>query len=342
MKIGIVANIGAHFDAFWVEIVGRFQEWGHEVFLAASDPAESVPSDALAGITRRPSITNLKAPGSIRGWARKHDLDAIITNTATPSVLVRLSMHDIPVVYFAHGFHWSNQHSAAGLFWKGIEKLLVRRTSGYITINDEDQEWLRKHGGSVPTLRLRFGVGLDLEQFPLLPCPPGFNLVWIGELTERKRPLEAVEAMKHLVNLNPKAHLFMLGRGPLRSAVLELIREYGLERSITLPGRVPPISYLAQSRALIHTASWEGLPRVALEALACGRPIIGYSIKGLNGLPGAALVSDGDTLALAGIASAVLDAPDSFRPQIARDELSWENTASLISGFVSDLLRVPD
>ncbi|MBB1023683.1 MULTISPECIES: glycosyltransferase [unclassified Dietzia] len=339
MRIGIVANIGAHFDAFWVDIVASLREQGNQVFLAASDPAQRISSVALDGITRRPSLTNFKARRSIREWSKLHDLDVIVTNTATPSALVRMVNPGIPVVYFAHGLHWSNQRTITGLGWKGIERLLVGRTSGFIAINDEDEEWLRKYGGNVPMLRLKYGVGLDLNDFPSLPFPSDHNLVWIGEFTERKRPLEAVKVMKDLVRSNPQAHLFMLGRGPLRSEVLALISKYRLQTFITLPGRVPPIDYFARSRALLHTATWEGLPRVALEALAVGRPVIGYSIKGLNGLPGTALAGDGEIAELTGIASSVLDAPELFQTQMVREELSWQDVADRLPVFLSGIVR---
>ena len=334
MRIGILANVGSHFDAFWVEITGYLEEAGHEVFLAAGTPAKRLAVEIVPGITRRPGLSNLNSRRGLRDWVRRRNLDVVITNTATPSFLVRLFHPSVPVVYFAHGLHWTIEGSIGGVFWKRLERSLVQRTDGFITINNEDESWVKTNARSVPALRLPYGVGLDSSSFPRVPLEEGRNFVWIGEFIERKRPFEALKVMRLVSDQDPESRLFMLGQGPLRQEVMDRAAKDGLQDVIQFPGRVPPQAYLAGSIALLHTAAWEGLPRVALEALATGRPIIGYRIKGLSGLPGTVLASEGDLEGLASKMQNVAENPRPFAPDVAPSDLSWETCAMKLELFV--------
>ncbi|USX45192.1 glycosyltransferase [Dietzia kunjamensis] len=168
---------------------------------------------------------------------------------------------------------------------------------------------------------------------------PSSELVWIGEFTARKRPLDAVGLAGQLMSKRVPFHMNMLGNGPLRSAVSTRIDALGLREHVTLRGHVAPQSFIRDSSALVHTATWEGLPRVGLEAIAMGRPVVGYRIKGLTSLPGAVLATDGDVKELASLASKVLANPASFVPRVNREELSWKYSATLIEEFLARVLR---
>ena len=59
-------------------------------------------------------------------------------------------------------------------------------------------------------------------------------------------------------------------------------------------GSADPVPYLREAHALVQTSKWEGLPRVALEAVAVGRPTVGFDVKGVQDIPGAYLAKDND------------------------------------------------
>jgi hypothetical protein len=49
--------------------------------------------------------------------------------------------------------------------------------------------------------------------------------------------------------------------------------------------------YIASSHALLHTAEWEGLPRILLEGMVMGRPAFAYDVKGVRDVPHARLAA---------------------------------------------------
>lgn len=302
LRIGLLASVGQTLDAFFPEIVRQWRGSGCEVFPAAGTVSHSLDSTVIRGVTREPRISNLRGAFGLRRWIRDADLDVVITNTASASALVRIAEHRVPIVYFCHGLHWSDPDDTRSVHWQATERLLLRNTAGVVTINSDDEAWFRRRGGDRPLLRLEYGVGLDPERFGRTPPPDPrspLRLCWIGELTPRKRPQDVIEIAAGLLDRGVDFRIEMLGEGGLRNQVEEEIQRRGLGSHIAMRGRVPVLDYLNKSQALIHTAEWEGLPRVMLEALAVGRRIFSYDIKGARDLPNCTLLPRHDTEAYA-------------------------------------------
>lgn len=301
-RIGLLTGIGRTIDAFFPEIMERWRQHGHEVFPAAGEPGR-FDLDLIEGVSRNPHPSNTRALGPLRQWAERRRLDVVITNTATASTLARVARLPCPVIYFCHGLHWSAAApKARDVLWKGVERSLIPRTDGVVTLNGEDHAWFEDRFPDTDRLvRLEFGVGVDTDRFARSTPPSladGLRLLWIGEFSARKRPMDAVAVARTLADSGMDFRLSMAGLGPLRQNVERAIEREGLTGVIRCPGHVDIPNYLAKAHALVHTASWEGLPRVVLEALSVGRPTFGYAVKGVRDLP-TMLSPYGDTDALA-------------------------------------------
>ena len=297
MHLGLLTSIGATLDAFLMEIAEDLRSRGHEVSLAAGTPTKKATSTTLPGITRKPSLSNLHAHRDLSDWVAANRIDVIISSTATASALARLTMRKCPVIYFCHRLHWQNNSGTSDLAWKAAESALLRNTAGVTTLNNDDEAWFRHKALQIPQLRLRYGVGIDPEQYPRIEPPESktTKLIWVGELTERKNPLSAIQVASALQRLGCDFHLNMLGEGPMRDQILTAIRSSGLANNVTWHGRTPSQPFMVQSHALMHTARWEGLPRVFLEALSTGRQIFSYDVKGTRDLPDVRLSPFADT-----------------------------------------------
>ena len=69
--------------------------------------------------------------------------------------------------------------------------------------------------------------------------------------------------------------LYIFGDGPDRAALEERARACGVADRIRFAGFQPtPWRFFAGADAVLVPSRWEGLPNVALEALACGTPVI--------------------------------------------------------------------
>lgn len=131
---------------------------------------------------------------------------------------------------------------------------------------------------------------VDTERLRLRATPPsrrpgdGLRLVTAGRLTPAKGIDRLIAAFPTL----PKtAALEVFGEGPERERLTAAIRSMGLEDRIFLRGHSGDLpKWIAGADAFVMASRWEGLPNVALEALALGTPILASSASGLDDLVG--------------------------------------------------------
>ncbi len=115
---------------------------------------------------------------------------------------------------------------------------------------------------------------LQLAQQMGLPESTRF-LLFAGRLHPQKDPLLLVRTIAALAD--PSVHLLIAGEGELSDALRNEIQRLQLSKQITMLGSVPQdrLATLHQlSDAFVLTSVFEGLPLVALEALACGTPVL--------------------------------------------------------------------
>jgi glycosyltransferase involved in cell wall biosynthesis len=96
----------------------------------------------------------------------------------------------------------------------------------------------------------------------------------VGRLTAQKDFGTLIKAFA-MVRRTHRARLLILGEGEERPEMETLVRRFGLEQDVRLPGFVPnPYPYMARASMFVLSSRWEGLPTVLVEALYCGAPVI--------------------------------------------------------------------
>lgn len=133
--------------------------------------------------------------------------------------------------------------------------------------------------------------GLDLSRFerlrPVTPIPPRrakHRVLSVGRLSPEKGQHGLIQAFAAVRAAGIDAELRILGDGPERSRLENLIQELGLEGSVTLGGRVPAaqvVAELAQSDVFAISSFMEGLPVVLMEALAMEVPVVAPAVAGI-------------------------------------------------------------
>jgi glycosyltransferase involved in cell wall biosynthesis len=118
----------------------------------------------------------------------------------------------------------------------------------------------------------------DLESFtaePARPLPEQPAVAWIGVLQRYKNPQLLADAWRIAAPQVPGARLVVLGDGPLRPIIDELVRQLP-DQVRAIPRLEPPevAKLLDESTLLAMSSNSEGLGRVILEAFARGRPVV--------------------------------------------------------------------
>ena len=174
-------------------------------------------------------------------------------------------------------------------------KRYAKRITGYIAISTAIKRELLELG--IPHEKVHLiPNGVDVQRFVPVPkarksalrcangIPDKFTVLFVGGLSERKRPSLIVEALAILNNND----LQLLIVGPSREGrdveeekIAELAKKYGLEGQII---RVPFVSnvedYYQMSDVFVLPSRNEGLSNALVEAQASGLPSVVTSISG--------------------------------------------------------------
>lgn len=110
-----------------------------------------------------------------------------------------------------------------------------------------------------------------------------FDVVYIGRLADPKNPLRLVEILNKAIKVNANIKVGIVGSGDLEAVTKSKVNEYGLADNISFLGFCSnPYKILSSSKMMIMTSDREGLPMVALEAMAFGVPIVSTPTDGMN------------------------------------------------------------
>lgn len=108
------------------------------------------------------------------------------------------------------------------------------------------------------------------------------RFICVGRLGFEKGYDRLIEALADYKPDNGKNwYLEIVGKGSETKNLSELIKKHGLQRNIKMAGyHNIPWPFMAAADCLLLPSRWEGMPNVALEALACGIPVIAHSDAG--------------------------------------------------------------
>src|SRR6185295_12775619 len=115
-----------------------------------------------------------------------------------------------------------------------------------------------------------------------LGLEPGQPVVGtVAPMKPQKAPLDFVRMAAKVHNRRADVQFLFVGDGELREAVEKEVKQLRLCASFRLAGwrrDIPEIMHCLD--VFVLTSLWEGLPRVYLEALASGVPVVGTRVDG--------------------------------------------------------------
>lgn len=165
-------------------------------------------------------------------------------------------------------------------------------------------------------------------------------ILFVGHLIPGKGVPELVEASRELRAGDGAVRLALIGEGALAEG---LRREEGL----LLPGPKSAeevAEWLAAADLLALPSHSEGCPNVVIEALACGRPVVGTRVGAIPDLVDetcGVLVGVKDAAALREGLRAALDGAWDAEGIAGRHGRSWGDVAEETLGVCADVLRAP-
>ncbi|MEM3713171.1 MAG: glycosyltransferase family 4 protein [Thermoproteota archaeon] len=171
--------------------------------------------------------------------------------------------------------YWFEYLGIMGLAGWVIERLVSKLPGKHIAVSQVTKRNLEKMGVSaylVPN-------GIDFEKIQRVKASKeSSDIIFAGRLIKEKNVNTLIESVKLLKEKNIDVKCIIIGDGPERKNLERLAEKLGLEKNIVFKGFLEDhdevISYIKASKVFVLPSSREGFGIVALEANACGIPVI--------------------------------------------------------------------
>jgi glycosyltransferase involved in cell wall biosynthesis len=156
----------------------------------------------------------------------------------------------------------------------------AKRAAAFRAVNAvEVPELLRKLGVPDTKIMILPAMYIDFSIFQPIPYTPrAYDGVFVGRFAANKGLFTLLDALAIVKTRRPTLRFGMLGRGELLPALRQRIAELGLDENITLMTDYVSHEEIAQwynsAGLLVCASTAEGGPRVTVEAMACGVPVI--------------------------------------------------------------------
>ena len=198
-------------------------------------------------------------------------------------------------------------------------------------------------------------IPLGIETFvtPAAMPPDAFTVCTVTRLIARKRVDRLIRAFAKLASERPDARLVIVGDGPERGVLEELVRALSIEDRVEVTGALDGRAAqerMARASVMALPSVRESLGAVYLEAMALGVPALGTRGEGIeehidHGVSGILVPPDDDAALFAELRALAAD-PDrarrigaAGRRRFLAGPFSWRANAQAFLTLFEDLLR---
>ena len=220
-----------------------------------------------------------------------------------------------------------------------VDRLVGHCVDRYIAVSEATARYLLEQKGLPAQKIVVIRNGSDCQRFnPARSAPSGLKrslgfgpgdpvLVVVGRLEPQKGHRVLLQALPAVRREFPTVRLVCVGEGILRGDLQQQVRALAQEDSVRFTGYQSNVAdWLALADMTVLPSFYEGLPLVAIESLAAGRPVVATAVDGtpeivLDGKTGI-LVPPGDQARLAEAICRLLRQPE-LRLRLGRAGRRW-------------------
>lgn len=275
----------------------------------------------------------------VRAWQPDVILNYVVYPDGYAAVRIGQALH-VPVVLTAIG---SDLNRIPGRMVRHFTVAALKAASFTTTVSG-DLLQTAQHLGADPTRSIAILNGCDTAVFhprdraaaraALDLDPAAIILLYAGRLDVRKGLRELVEAVAALRARHPRLLCYLLGDGPDRPLLQQLIAAQGAQDTVHFVPAAPTetvAQWMAACDVFTLPSYKEGCPNVVLEALASGRPVVATDVGGIPELMdrgSGRLVPAQDTVALGHALEETMQQVWSADEIAARHHRSWQDVSN--------------
>lgn len=207
--------------------------------------------------------------------------------TTAQAVSAARKLH-IPSVVTVHGviadrgFMWNWAQSG---YLYTIASWIFKKTDLVRCLTISDFFEVARHGCPVAKIRI-VPNAVNTDFF----CPSNRSkeensITWVGRFVPEKGLRYLVEASRIVLQKHKDAYFVLVGDGHLRQRTEAMVRNYGLSTKFVFEGQLPRkgvLESLQRAGLFVIPSLKEGIPYSLLEAMSCGKAIVGSDIPGIR------------------------------------------------------------
>lgn len=153
---------------------------------------------------------------------------------------------------------------------KGVAERIFPATGAAVIRSGIDTDYFAEAPADIPAVRARMGIPANAPMVANISC-----------LKPQKAPVDSVRVAAKVLERVPDAWFVHAGDGALKDDMLSEAKRLGIaDRYLMLGWRTDVRDIIHASDALLLPSLWEGLPRVALQAMAAGKPVVATAVDG--------------------------------------------------------------
>lgn len=282
---------------FHVEVLSGPQT-GSEGSLIEEVRNRGLPLTILPELVRQMSPKNdLVALWKLRRLMQAGHFTIVHTHSSKAGVLGRIAARLAKVPIIVHTVHGWSFHDHMSPTVRAIYIFLERFAASFtdaiivVTHRDIDKGLQQRIGRSNQYRLIRSAIPLNefdpdtvdrAEARRSLGIPPDVPVLGnVGRFSAQKNPLDWVLVAGRVARSLPECRFLLVGDGPLRSQVENLIEKEGIAERTVLTGiRRDVAQMMIAMDVFLLTSLWEGLPRVIPQAMRMRLPVVANEVNG--------------------------------------------------------------
>jgi alpha-1,6-mannosyltransferase len=229
-----------------------------------------------------------------------------------------------------------------------LNRMALSRVDAVVCASQYAAQEFAALGVTQPVVRIPLGVDLDtFHPDRRLEAPPRNvdtpEVLYVGRLSPEKRPDLAIDTIRQLQARRQFVRLRIVGTGPLEGSLRRAAEGLPVEFVGQVTDRLQLARMIASADAVLSTGPHETFGLSALEALACGTPVVANPSGALRELMaiGAGIVAGQRPEGFAEALALLLldDRTEQRRAARARaEQFGWQRTASSFMDLYQSLL----
>lgn len=302
MKIAMVGQFPPHFGGVGVHIhtlSKKLVDEGHEVYVITYPHKELKDIDGIHVIGTKginvPGVRGLmfkrNAEKALEDLINKVDIDIIHGHYLFPAGAAAVEVgnkHGIKTYVTAHGSDMFELYKKQPLMRSTIRNVLKKADTVFAVSNALMHEIIATGVVGIAEKTKISWNSVDIEKFSIKDDESFKNeynlfdkpiILFVGNLIKRKNANSLLEAKKIAKS---DYYLVIVGDGPLSKKLRKKVEEDNIPDVIFTGSRTDVENIIPSCDALVLPSFSESFGLVLIEALACGKPVIGSDVGGIS------------------------------------------------------------